>query len=537
MDLRILRHGRVASLGIVLAATALGAAPLVPPSVPADPSPADFSVPRASQLIERLATAPHPIGSPEIERVRREIVRELESLGLAAELQPVEVRDYYGGTDSAVTVVNILARIPGTASTGAVALAGHYDTVPTTPGANDDTAAVAVLLESARAIGAGAPLRNDVILLFTDGEEPAPRFGASAFVEAHPWAADVAVVINLEAVGGSGPSSLISTSGPDHWLVDALAAAAPYPVAASYLPALNELIGGSNSDISEFRDRGITGMEFAYLHGSSIYHTPADEPAAVNPGTLQQHGANALAVVRWLGNLDLPAATSEDTGVYFTLGRYVVVQHPSILVPAATLLAGLALATAWWRRRRAGSGPSWWAVLRSGTVILGSVIVGTLGWTVVGEARSSMSAAEAYAWLAALVGLMVGASVVAGRILPRAHRADPVVATLLWLSLGTLIGVAAPRIGYVFAWPTLVAALVILERTRRGDPWSSWHGWVGFGLVVGVLMVLVVPLVDTLFQLAQPRPGNIDSQILAIVCVPLLVIALATETIGSLQPD
>ena len=44
----------------------------------------------------------------------------------------------------------------------------HYDTFPTTVGANDNSAAVAAILETGRAILAGPPLRNDVILLFTD---------------------------------------------------------------------------------------------------------------------------------------------------------------------------------------------------------------------------------------------------------------------------------------------------------------------------------------------------------------------------------
>ena len=59
----------------------------------------------------------------------------------------------------------------------AVALVAHFDSDPTTPGANDDAAGVAAILETARVLLSGPPLRNDVILLFTDGEEPAPRFG------------------------------------------------------------------------------------------------------------------------------------------------------------------------------------------------------------------------------------------------------------------------------------------------------------------------------------------------------------------------
>jgi hypothetical protein len=43
--------------------------------------------------------------------------------------------------------------------------------VPTGPGASDDGSGVAALLETARALAIGTPLRNDVIFLFTDAEE------------------------------------------------------------------------------------------------------------------------------------------------------------------------------------------------------------------------------------------------------------------------------------------------------------------------------------------------------------------------------
>ena len=63
-----------------------------------------------------------------------------------------------------------------------LALAGHYDTVPTTPGAGDDTSALATMLETARALVAAPILRNDVILIFTDEEEYG-QSGAKAFTE------------------------------------------------------------------------------------------------------------------------------------------------------------------------------------------------------------------------------------------------------------------------------------------------------------------------------------------------------------------
>ena len=84
-------------------------------------------------------------------------------------------------------------------------LMAHYDSVPNSPGASDDGAAVASLLETLRALRGGPRLKNDVIFLFTDGEEVA-LLGSKAFVEEHPWARDVGLVLNFEARGYTGPS-------------------------------------------------------------------------------------------------------------------------------------------------------------------------------------------------------------------------------------------------------------------------------------------------------------------------------------------
>jgi len=196
------------------------------------------------------------------------------------------------------------------------------------------------MLETARALLAGPSLRNDVILLFTDGEEPAPRFGSSAFVAEHPWASDIGFVINLEAVGAGGPSILIATNGPGKWVIDQYAEAVPYPTAFSFLTTTAELIGGSNSDFASFRDRGTPGVELSYLHGSPIYHTSADTPERVSLRSLQQRGVNTLAIARHVGNLDLRLSRYDSKSVFFTIARLLVVRYPAALAIPIALLAG-----------------------------------------------------------------------------------------------------------------------------------------------------------------------------------------------------
>ena len=52
---------------------------------------------------------------------------------------------------------------------------------------------------------------------------------AQGFVAEHPWAADVGVVINLEARGTTGQSLMFETSVDNAWLIDAYASAVRRP--------------------------------------------------------------------------------------------------------------------------------------------------------------------------------------------------------------------------------------------------------------------------------------------------------------------
>ena len=70
------------------------------------------------------------------------------------------------------TVRNLEAELPGTDSSAGIVIVGaHYDTVPGTPGANDNASGAAALLEIARLL-AGKPLDRTVRFVFFVNEEP-----------------------------------------------------------------------------------------------------------------------------------------------------------------------------------------------------------------------------------------------------------------------------------------------------------------------------------------------------------------------------
>jgi Zn-dependent M28 family amino/carboxypeptidase len=134
-------------------------------------------------------------------------------------------------------LAGVVATLPGSNSTGSVFVVAHYDSTFGTPGAADDKASVAAMLETARALASAEPLRNDVVMIFTDGEE-AGLLGASSFVAEHPLADRGGVVLNWEATGNAGPSVMFESSSGNTELIKELAASARYSVGDSALAAL-----------------------------------------------------------------------------------------------------------------------------------------------------------------------------------------------------------------------------------------------------------------------------------------------------------
>lgn len=508
------------------------------PVLPRDAGAPDtgFSADRAMVHVEEIAAAPHPMGSTAIERVRDHLVVEVEALGLEIDLQTVPARDVYGD-GAPIDVVNVIAWIPGAANTKAVVIVGHYDTVPTTPGANDNSTAVAAMLETARALQAGPPLANDVVFCFTDGEEPSERFGARGFASVPGLLDSLGLVVNLEANGADGASTLVETSGPESWLLDGYASAATAPAAFSFLTELTRLIGDVGTDFDVFSNAGLPGLHFAYLRGSPIYHTMADDIDSVGHGSLQHHGENALAVARHFGNVDLDAVPAADRSVFFTVGAFLV-RYPAAwsLVVAAVVAALLGLSLVWPAHR---APPSLRSVARSAAAVaLGALVgagLGTAAWLLLVAVRPSPSVLESYLALAVLgAGAVLAARPVVERIGGRgaARARHGVVA--LWAVLALVTAVALPGASYLFAWPALAGVAGLRWRT-------SDQGWAlaRFATVAAPTLLLVVPAVDHLFLLSQPRPGNPDSEVLLAAIVPLLLLVLVIALLdnGWHRPD
>jgi hypothetical protein len=293
----------------------------MPPSPKPVSAPAnEFSAVRALKHIREVATVTHPAGSFANDRVREYIFAQLQAAGVPSEIQTGV--NPGGGTG---VYHNVLARIPGTANTKAFAMAAHYDSVPYGPGATDDCGGVGVMLELARMLHDGPPLKNDIIMCFTDAEEFSGG-GARSFTE-HPWvgSGDVGLILNFEARGTSGPSYMFETSPDNGWLIAQMAESGVNARATSIMYDVFKK-SPFGSDFGNFKRAGMKGYNIAFVGSFCNYHTRDDRPDVISLASVQHHGEYALGFARHFGGMDLTnvSAVAPDATYFNTIGGHLV---------------------------------------------------------------------------------------------------------------------------------------------------------------------------------------------------------------------
>ena len=493
-------------VGLTLAGLMLGGPP---DAVPATAPATEFSALRAMAHVAQIARRPHPVGSADHARVRDYVVMTLEGMGLTVERQKTTATRTGAGGAFAASVENLLARVKGTASTGAILLASHYDSVPAAPGAADDGSGVAAMLEALRALKASAPLRNDVILLFTDAEELG-LLGAEAFVGEHPWAKDVQIAINFEARGTSGPSLMFETGASNGAVVREWASVVPRPAGSSLTYEVYKRLP-NDTDFSVFRRLGIPGLNFAFIGNWRGYHTPIDSPVRLDPGSLQHHGAAALGLLQRFGAMDL-AGIKERNAVFFSvpvLGR--VVRYSTVWVLP---LAGLAIIVFMWvtvsARRRLNTsigglllGLVVWLVLGGLAGLWGYYFIRAIGWV---HARwlSPGNIAMSAPYGLALVMTIVTAGLLFYSVLRRKFAAQTLALSGLFVCLLATCAAswAVPGGSYVLLWPLVGGVLAVSQLPSAIDRRAA-VGVMGTGIicVLGVPSTLILwPLASMLFQ-------------------------------------
>ncbi|WP_419827735.1 M20/M25/M40 family metallo-hydrolase [Sphingomonas sp.] len=496
-----------------------------PPAPLAADAPASaFSAARAMLDVRAIGMRPHPAGTTADDEVAAALARRLQQIGLRAELRhyladeatAAKLRDWSGGAVVPVEITDVTGVLPGRdRAKPPLILMAHHDTVWGSPGAADDSAGCAAILEIVRAIRArGVPAR-DVVALFTDAEETGLH-GAKAFWAAEGLAARAGAVINLESRGSGGRATMFETGTGNGDMMRLFARSVERPLANSLMSFLYKKMP-NNTDFSVPRDRGTAGLNFAYLGRARYYHSPLATADRLDPATVQDMGGQALGIASALAFADVLPARAHDI-VYFDLPGGRLVHYPAgrgwLVLLAAAALLGVA-----WRRTRpslaalAGGvgGLAWTAAHAVLLLTILNLMSGSGGdpnyydrlaalprleWQAALALVATLLAGFAARglrthWLAALPAavltivalrlgapapLALGAGIVgmgAAALLPR--RASPVRAEwtgmlALLLLVAAIVQVAAPLAAWVFAWPALVLAGVAAVGAR---PWLA----------------------------------------------------------------
>ena len=477
-----------------------------------------FSATRAMVDIREIAQRPHPIGSADHARVQALLLVRMQSLGLEVSAQrgplsPQAVRGVErSGLDvppEALTATNLIGVLPGSRpDLPAIALMAHYDTVPDSPGAADDTTGVAAILETVRAIRARGPAERTLVVILTDAEE-LNLDGARIFWGGHPLRDRIGAVVNLESRGGGGRAMMFETGQGNAQTIDLFATIAGRVDGGVTSNALAVFVYSAMPNGTDFtvpRERGIQGINLAFIGRPDQYHAEASTPDALDQGSVQHIGSQALEMADALLRAEVLPVQTRDTVYADVFGR-VVIGHDPVWGWSLLILSIGALGTAIWRARShaeltladTGRGviEALWFV-STGIVLTQAVrlLAGPL------SARAE-NLDVYYTLLARLpwieVGVALAVLALALAMLGGRARSDPRM-TAGAIAVASLVTIGLGGVDWVVLGASAIAiALSMLPKLAVRTVWGGWTGIIALMIVVAALAQFAVPQTAFLF--------------------------------------
>ena len=542
-----------------------------PPSpLPATIPASEFSAERAFRHVQAISQEPHPVGTAAHLQVRNYIVSELQALGLSPQIQETTFVDpespAFPGMTVAGTVQNVIARLAGTVGSQAILLVCHYDSTATTLGASDDGSGVATLLETARALQAGPPIKNDVVFLFTDGEEVG-LLGAQAFVEQHPWAKEVGLVLNFDTGGNTGIVYTYETSPGNARLISEYAEVVPYPATSSMMSSVYATMP-NESDFTPFKRAGMQGFNFAHLGGKFRYHTMTENQANLDHGSIQHHGSYAISLTRHFGNLDLSNLRQDNNPIYFSILSLALVVYPEAwALPFAILTAFVfvGLVILGWRRKKVSLVRLLLGALAFLLDLVMSAGIVWLIWQVLVKIYPQYGAVVDihngfFYWLA-FIALTVAITAAFYNLLRRHFRlAELSLGALLWWLVATvMLSLLMPGGSYWLEWPLLfsligLGLLWLFPETESASwrragllaaaalpallvfSWSIYAMYAGLGTELIIVPVLLMALMLGLFIPHLDLFARLYRWALPVTAISVTAVALIAGSITA-KPD
>jgi hypothetical protein len=539
-----------------------------------------WSTARALKHVQVISQQPHYVGSKAHEKVRSYIIKELEKLGLSVDTQKGYTLDPYGNL---AQPINIISRIKGTdPDAKALLLLTHYDSDPhSSKGASDAASGVATILEGVRAfLAAGQAPKNDIIILISDSEELGLN-GAELFVNEHPWAAKVGMVLNFEARGSGGPSyMLVETNGGNRKIIEEFSeAGVEYPVANSLAYSIYKLLPNS-TDLTVFREDGdINGLNFAFIGDHFDYHTSMDNYERLDRNSLAHQGSYLMPLMKQFSNGMIDDGLKTDKGddlVYFSLPILSMLSFPFTWLAALILTGGallIVLLVLGWRKNRMDARDILLGFIPFLGSMIGSYLVINYGFDLVASDifyvdKGSIFPYNGYWWIAAAALFSLALSFfLYYRFYHRDHIASLSVAPLftLWLVCllicfpvgdgGIIPGVFLPGAGF-FIVPFFMGMIMLWLNIYQKRPSyilllflaapaififapfvKAFPVALGMSIlfVAGVLSVLLFGLLIPI--IGHYRKMHVLASVSLLICIGFVVSAFAKAEFSPTQPQ
>lgn len=247
----------------------------VPPDAPLCPRPSLDQADLEAYLmtsIEELAASPRYTDT-ERNRARTYFTTALADLGLTAERVA-----FPSGANVAVT-------IPATVASpeDPIIIGAHFDTVPGSPGADDNASGSALVLALAR-FAKDLPCRRSAVEFIWFDREEEGLFGSRASAQSHD-PANVRAVYTFDQLGYNADGDATFELE-----LPTVATQAAWQRAATALGVTLRITSTGNTDHESFREAGYdaVGLSEEYVGGDTTpyYHTPEDTPATLDPAAM-----------------------------------------------------------------------------------------------------------------------------------------------------------------------------------------------------------------------------------------------------------
>lgn len=267
----------------------------------------DFSGAQALEYTRALvAFGPRPAGTPALQKAQAYIIQQLKASGWQVQEDVFSAKTPAG----MLTMKNIIARKTGL-SGKAVAITGHYDTKRFPfrfVGANDGGASAGLLLEMARALK-DRPLRNDVYLVFFDGEEAVKEWTATDSLYgsrhvAERWQKDgtnarLTALVNVDMIGDRD-LHIVQELYSSESLRRLVWQTAAHLGHSRQFDGAQLAIEDDHVPFLRYGVRALDLIDFEYGPNHSWWHTAEDTMDKLSPDSLQAVGKVLVETIRRL---------------------------------------------------------------------------------------------------------------------------------------------------------------------------------------------------------------------------------------------